>query len=87
MFSHNFCFSIFAGVVVGGEFLKQCEISKFENFHNLRKFAGWNFATTAPPPTDPTHAAPLDMLAAAAVAATPPAAPQPAQDEDDLPPR
>ena len=32
MFSHNFLFSIFAGVAVGGEFLKQCEISRFANF-------------------------------------------------------
>ena len=39
VFSHNFCFSIFVGVVVGGEFLKQCEISRFSNFHNLRIFA------------------------------------------------
>ena len=27
VFSHNFRFSIFAGVAVSGEFLKQCEIS------------------------------------------------------------
>ena len=41
------------------------------------------------PPTQPTPAAPLDLLAAAAVVATPPATPvvsQSAQDEDDLPP-
>ena len=38
MFSHNFLFSIFAGVIVGGEFLKQCEISRFANFHIVAKF-------------------------------------------------
>ena len=41
------------------------------------------------PPAQPTPTASLDLLAAAAIAATPPArptTPQPAQDEDDLPP-
>ena len=33
VFSHN-CF-IFAGVAVGREFFKRCEISRFVNFHNL----------------------------------------------------
>ena len=32
VFSHNFRLSIFAGVAVGGEFLKQCEISRFGIF-------------------------------------------------------
>ena len=41
------------------------------------------------PPAQPTPTASLDLLAAAAIASTPPArpaTPQPAQDEDDLPP-
>ena len=38
------------------------------------------------PSTQPALVDSLNVLAAAAVAATPPAAPQPAQDEDDLPP-
>ena len=35
VFSHNFHFFNFAGVAVGGDFLKQCEISRFANFCNL----------------------------------------------------
>ena len=38
MFSHNFLFSIFAGVAVGREFLKQCEISQPANFRTVEKF-------------------------------------------------
>ena len=38
MFSQNFLFSIFAGVAVGREFLKQCEISMFANFRTVVKF-------------------------------------------------
>ena len=39
MFSHNFWFFIFAGVVVGKEFLRECEISRFADFRRLRNFA------------------------------------------------
>ena len=38
MFSHNFWFSIFAGVAVGREFLKQCEISQPANFRTVAIF-------------------------------------------------
>ena len=39
LFSHNFWFSIFAGVTVGWKFLKRCEISRFANFRRLRNSA------------------------------------------------
>ena len=43
-------------------------------------------ASSVPPPKELAPAASLDLLAAVIVAASPPVVPQPAQDEDDLPP-
>ena len=40
VFSHNFRSTIFAGVAVGRDFLKQCEISRIAKFRNLRNFPG-----------------------------------------------
>ena len=44
MFSHNFRSTIFAGVAVGRDFLKQCEISRFAKFRNLRNFPGYKIS-------------------------------------------